>query len=299
MEFIKPFIDQGKNLKAIPTDLEKRVYRDKDIKCIIFDVYGTLLISEAGDIDHNPLEAASMMKAFEYCGIDLHTEDKEKAAKELLHDYLDNIVSELDRLSQLGIDHPEIEIRDVWNKIIAKAHDNNVVLDEIDAKTRDRLAIVFELLNNPVAPTAKMNFVLKALQENNYPLGIVSNAQFYTPIIMSYFMNRTLRGGSDLTFFESDLVFLSYKYHRGKPSIFLFKELLTIIKESYHLKGKNVLYIGNDMYKDVYPARKVGLKTALFAGDKRSLRLRSDKRALEGIYPDFIIKDLGDIFEII
>jgi len=35
-----------------------------------------------------------------------------------------------------------------------------------------------------------------------------------------------------------------------------------------------VLYVGNDMKSDIIPAKKCGFKTALFAGDKRSLRTR-------------------------
>ena len=44
--------------------------------------------------------------------------------------------------------------------------------------------------------------------------------------------------------------------------------------------GKNgvapgeVLYVGNDMLNDVYAAGQVGFRTALFAGDQRSLRMR-------------------------
>ena len=38
--------------------------------------------------------------------------------------------------------------------------------------------------------------------------------------------------------------------------------------------AERVLFVGNDMLNDVAAAAAVGLRTALFAGDQRSLRLR-------------------------
>ena len=53
------------------------------------------------------------------------------------------------------------------------------------------------------------------------------------------------------------------------------------------------------MYKDIYPAQQVGFKTALFAGDMRSLRLREDKAEVQGLHPDYIITHLEQMNKII
>lgn len=39
---------------------------------------------------------------------------------------------------------------------------------------------------------------------------------------------------------------------------------------------ERTLFVGNDMLKDLYPARGAGLRTCLFAGDARSLKMRLD-----------------------
>jgi putative hydrolase of the HAD superfamily len=57
----------------------------------------------------------------------------------------------------------------------------------------------------------------------------------------------------------------------------------------------SVLYIGNDMLNDIYPARQTGFKTALFAGDERSLRLRSDDPRCRGLRADLVITDLSQL----
>jgi putative hydrolase of the HAD superfamily len=58
-----------------------------------------------------------------------------------------------------------------------------------------------------------------------------------------------------------------------------------------------VLYVGNDMRNDICPAAATGFHTALFAGDKRSLRLREDDRKCARTRPDIIITDLMQLLE--
>ena len=56
-----------------------------------------------------------------------------------------------------------------------------------------------------------------------------------------------------------------------------------------------VLYVGNDMLNDIMPAQHVGFKTALFAGDKRSLRWRANDLRVDEIEPEIIVTDLSQI----
>jgi putative hydrolase of the HAD superfamily len=56
-----------------------------------------------------------------------------------------------------------------------------------------------------------------------------------------------------------------------------------------------VLYVGNDMLNDIYPANAIGFQTALFAGDRRSLRLRKDDPRCAALSPDLVVTDLGQL----
>ena len=58
-----------------------------------------------------------------------------------------------------------------------------------------------------------------------------------------------------------------------------------------------VLLVGNDMLNDVLPAWKTGMRTALFAGDERSLRLREGDPRLDVFGPDLVLTDLGQLPE--
>ena len=55
------------------------------------------------------------------------------------------------------------------------------------------------------------------------------------------------------------------------------------------------LHIGNDMLTDIYPSKKAGFKTALFAGDNRSLRLRKSDPKCSNLSADLVVTDLIQI----
>jgi putative hydrolase of the HAD superfamily len=61
------------------------------------------------------------------------------------------------------------------------------------------------------------------------------------------------------------------------------------------IRHDEVLYVGNDMLNDIMPANSVGFRTALFAGDARSLRLREDEPSVRGSTPDLVVTDLLDL----
>jgi putative hydrolase of the HAD superfamily len=65
------------------------------------------------------------------------------------------------------------------------------------------------------------------------------------------------------------------------------------------VSAAETLYVGNDMLNDVWTASQCGLKTALFAGDKRSLRLREDDARCAALQPDVIVTSLSQILDIV
>ena len=57
--------------------------------------------------------------------------------------------------------------------------------------------------------------------------------------------------------------------------------------------------MGNDLQKDVIPAREVGFLTGLFAGDKRSLRTGEVPLKKAESLADAVITDLKQIRDVV
>ena len=121
-------------------------------------------------------------------------------------------------------------------------------------------------------------------------MGIISNAQFYTLYLFDWFLNGEPK---DLGF-VAELIFLSYRLKHAKPSAKLFEMAVEKLRHM-GIPNSSVLYVGNDMLNDILPADKVGFRTALFAGDARSLRMREDDSRIAGLSPDVIITDLSQV----
>ena len=66
---------------------------------------------------------------------------------------------------------------------------------------------------------------LSALCEKGFRLGIVSNAQFYTPLLLEAFFNTAI---ADLGF-EPGLCSWSYSLREAKPSVKMFENPLAVL----------------------------------------------------------------------
>jgi putative hydrolase of the HAD superfamily len=53
------------------------------------------------------------------------------------------------------------------------------------------------------------------------------------------------------------------------------------------------------MLNDIYPAKMVGFKAGLFAGDARSLRLRENHPKCQNLFADLVITDLVQILDLV
>ncbi len=216
-------------------------------RAVLFDIYGTLLSSAAGEIHPDPTLRDLIAKAH--------------AASS--HPF------------------PEIDIREIH----AALH------PELKPEEVEALAIVHERIANPIRPMPGAAETLRQLAAKGIPLGLISNAQFYTVPILEEALGNTLTEIG----IDPDLCCFSYLERRAKPDPYLFE----ILRDKLARRGipaADALYIGNDVRNDIDPARATGFRTALFAGDPTSLRLRG--RSLDDSGADYVIYDLRDLLNL-
>ena len=86
---------------------------------------------------------------------------------------------------------------------------------------------------------------------------------------------------------------------RGKAVAAHFSPILTGLEQELNISPRETLYVGNDMLNDIWTARECGCRTALFAGDSLSLRLREDRPECASLSPDVIITHLDQLLDVI
>lgn len=282
-------------IDPIPTDLEPEIASLSGIRAVIFDVYGTLFISGSGDISiagslsNETLLAESMAEAG-FRG------NLVSASLEGISLFFELVNNDHAQGHAAGRPQPEIEVREIWDATIKTLEENGRINATSDKEMRsgmiERMAVGYECRVNPVWPMPGTAKIIEAIYDNKLSLGIVSNAQFYTPLLF-----ESLLGNSCEQFgFNPECCIWSYRERRSKPDVTLFEKLLNNLKKSApDITPEQVLYVGNDCLNDVWCASQAGLKTCLFAGDKRSLRLRTDDARCAQLKADCTITHLEQL----
>jgi len=263
-------------LSPIPTSAKPSLKLKNPVRAILFDIYGTLFISKSGDISLSKKEAgisSALNKLLAKYAVN-------QPVEELRHRFYRSIENTHEISQKTGIDFPEVQIDHIWMEVSKLK----------DITTARRFAIEYEMIVNPVYPMPGLNNVLKTLNDRNIHMGIISNAQFYTPHLFDLFCGSAPQKLG----FHPNLIFYSYQHNHAKPSLYLFNKAIEQIKK-IGLAPKEVLYVGNDMLNDIFPAHLVGFQTGLFAGDARSLRLRESNPKCNALTPDTVITNLKQL----
>ena len=264
-------------LEPIPTGLQPTGRITNRLRCLLFDVYGTLLISGSGEVG-TAMQSIRDDRRFKQL---LREFNVDHPSGMVLEAFFSVIARHHERLKAGGIKYPEVTIEQIWMQVLGW-HDTDMARS---------FALAFELIANPVFPMPGLVELVKKGKERCC-MGIISNAQFYTPLLLEKFLNASLK----IAGFAHDLLIFSYQTEYAKPSEHLF-HLAKRRLEKRGIAPGETLYLGNDMLNDILPAQKIGFKTALFAGDKRSLRLRQDDGRCKDTVPDIIITDLMQLLD--
>lgn len=289
------FKELSKPLQPEPTGEQPQLTKLTGIKAVIFDFYGTLFISGVGDIGIDDGNSDSQLLLDALDGADIEVSDP-KAGKRGYEIYNKVVTDEIQEIKASGIPYPEPDIRKVWRNVLNQMYAEGLIHSSTSSDDHERMAVEFEVRMNPVWPMDDLHETLEILRNKEMILGIISNSQFYTPIAFEALAGKNLTSLG----FDPDLLHWSFEESRKKPGLQFYENFMEKASKKYPaLQPGNYLYVGNDMLKDVYPAHEMGMKTALFAGDNRSLKWRKDDSRTKNLKPDIVITTLNQIAECI
>lgn len=286
----EPLIDRirtlyGTPLAPEPTALAPELAPLDGIKAVLFDIYGTLLISASGDIGlvsdaSDRLELGELLAS---AGLEVPSADAASRDGGAL--IRAAIEAEHERARGRGIDYPEVDILAIWEQVLGE-----LGLQPTPEQVH-RIALEHEGRSNIVWPMPGLAETLAELRAAGLVLGIVSNAQFYTPLILEAFLGHSPAGLG----LDPECSAWSYRLGVAKPSLAIYRPALAGLQQAHGIRPEQTLYLGNDRRNDIWPAGQLGLRTALFAGDARSLRLREQDHRLDGVKPDRVVTELAQI----
>jgi putative hydrolase of the HAD superfamily len=281
----------------LPPDYEELVYPGGQpvpipgIRAVIFDIYGTLFTSSAGDIG----ASGGYMRGSLDSLAPLFGEAR--TGEELKEYFRSAVMKTHERLFAKTL-YPEVRVEEIWAAFLketAACRPQDTVNAGFPpsggfAVSPEELAVRYELAVNPIYPMPGALETINILKSAGLVLGLVSNAQFFTPLLFDAFF-----GASPAALgFDQGIRIYSYEAGEAKPSPVLFAKALSRLA-ALGIAPEAALYVGNDMLNDVYAASSAGFRALLFAGDGRSLRLREDSRFIRNTRPAAVIRRLADI----
>ncbi len=281
------------SMEPIETDAEPKLQLLKDIRVVAYDFYGTLFISGVGDIgiDDGSPDADLFLEVLNQSGVTVLDDDAGKLGFSIYNNVVDEMIS---AIKADGVEYPEPDIREVWAQVLTQMRKDGLVDFQPDDHLYEQISVEFEARMNPVWPMPGVVETLEFFKSKGVTQGIISNSQFYTPIVLEALTEKFL----DELGFHSGLLNWSYEEKLKKPGLKFYEEFLQKMKHvNSDVLPHQILYIGNDMLKDVYPAAEFGMKTALFAGDKRSLKWRRDDDRCKNLEPDLVITQLNQLID--
>jgi putative hydrolase of the HAD superfamily len=83
-----------------------------------------------------------------------------------------------------------------------------------------------------------------------------------------------------------DPILISGQFGYRKPDERLFKSTLTAM----NMEPSEVLFVGNDMYRDIHGAQRLGIKTVFFESNQGT-------QEKEGVQADYIVRSFPDLLE--
>ena len=252
-------------------------------KAVLFDVYGTLFISASGDIslaEQQHAKSDKLEKLAAAYGLAI-------PADRLPELFISAVKKEHLRLREKGIPYPEVRVTEIWAEILDIDTEKNL-------QTVAEFALGYELAVNPVYPMPGLAETLSSLKTKGIPVGIISNAQFFTPLLFEAFLGVS----PDRTGIRGSLCFYSFAFRRAKPGTYLYGRAASALGRM-GIKPEEAVYVGNDMLNDMLPSAETGFMTALFAGDKRSLRRRESDARCRDLKPDWVLNSLVNIQSIV
>ncbi len=223
----------------------------------LFDLYGTLI-----DIWTDEYSAGFWRKIALYLG------DGEKKYRSVKNEYI-----RLCRASDMG-EGREFDLTGVFKKMLKKRGITTVTPEEFAHHFRD--ASMKDLMRFPLVLE-----MLSGLRARDAGVYLLSNAQ-------SCFTLRELDQMELLNLFDDIIISSDVGYK--KPS----EEIFKIALEKFGINAGDSVYIGNDMYDDIFGAHRAGLKTVYI-----HTRQSRDYGECDLPSPDYVAADHEELKELL
>lgn len=240
-----------------------------DIRAIAFDVNGTLIEIRTDDHTEKIFRAAAHFLTYQ--GIDLR--------RYQVRDRYFEIMKEQQRTS--AETHPEFDAVGIWRQIIEENrsdYTNSLAPEKLEQLPLFLAEMYRGISRRKLKLYPFVSEMLDALR-GHIPMGLVTDAQ-------SAYAPGELHKVGILHYFDPIILSGDYGYRKPDPRLF------QLAIDALGAPAENILYVGNDMHRDIYGARQAGMQTLMFDSDQGT-------KEYDDCMPDHRIADYRDLLSLL
>jgi hypothetical protein len=291
--------------KPSPVKARPHVVRLAGIRAVLWNVYGTLLAIPFGELvfEHPQpfVMTAALEKTIEQFKMWGSMSRKPGQPSEYMQHLYTTQLDEQRLAPSRGEKHPELVADRVWEGLIKKLFQKDYKFDagfygSLNEFSR-KVAYFFHASLQGTACYRGAASALQAVADAGLVQGLCADGQCFTPVQLQRGLDGQ-DGGRLETLIPPDLQILSHEAKGKKPSERLFERALERL-EKLDIGPGEVLHVGSRIDKDLTPAKQLGMKTALFAGDRTSLSASPKQLKDAATRPDVLLTDLDQISDVI
>ena len=276
------------------------------VKAVTWNIYGTLLAIPTGDLLFQHAQQFIMdvaldktVQEFKMWG---SMTRKPGQPAEYLRQLYTKALDEQRLAPSPGEKHPEILAERVWENIVKKLLQKEYKFDagfygSLNEYTR-KIAYFFHASLQGTCCYPGAAAALTEIRQRGLMQGVLADGQCFTLTQLQRGLAQQDSAATADHLIDPNLRVLSCDVKGRKPSERIFKEMLTKLSQR-GIEPLQVLHIGSRIVEDLAPARKAGMRTGLFAGDKDSLRATLDQLKDSATRPDVLLTELQQIGEVV
>jgi hypothetical protein len=288
--------------KAIP-----HLTRLPEVRAVLWNVYGTLLaIPPAGELVFEHPQKFVMDVALEKTIAEFKMWGSMSRKPGQPSEYMGQIYRQFlteQQMAGSGAEkYPEVIAEKIWEGVVKRLLQKDYTFDanfygSLNEFSR-KIAYFFHasLQATCACPTAAE--AIRHVATAGLVQGLLGDGQCFTTVQLQRGLNA--QGGAIrlCDVMPADLRVLSCEVRGKKPSERLFRQVLERL-EARDIGPTEVLHVGSRIEQDIVPAKKAGMRTALFAGDRASLAATAEQMKHRATKPDVLLTELGQIAEVV
>jgi FMN phosphatase YigB (HAD superfamily) len=272
------------------------------VRAVLWNVYGTLLNIAGGELwfEHPQpfVMNAALDKTIQEFKMWGSMSRKPGQPAEYLKQIYSQVLTEHRAVPGGTEKHPEVPSDRLWEAIIKKLLQKDYKFDagffgSLNEFSR-KVAYFFHASLQATACYPGAAAALRHVADSGLAQGLLADGQCFTRTQLQ----RGLAAQDDKIaldkLLDDSLVVLSCDVRGKKPSERLFRHALTALARK-GISAAEVLHVGSRLPHDLVPARRQGMRTALYAGDRASLAATAEQLRESASRPDVLLTELDQI----